>query len=101
VRPETPRAARSSVSNFFGALPVTLAGPELEVSVNTASQNVVDTLRLAFDKLLDRGLETLGAVWFIGTLCFPAYYIGVFWSSARDWGARVAVIAKAVAWAPF
>jgi hypothetical protein len=65
------------------------------------AHGVIDTLRLAFDKLLDRGLETLGAVWFIGTLCFPAYYIGVFWSTARDWGERFAVIGKAVAWAPF
>jgi hypothetical protein len=68
------------------------------------AHGVANTLRVAFeavDVVLGRGFEMLGVIWFLTALCFPAYYIAVFWSAARNWGERVAIIAKAVAWAPF
>jgi hypothetical protein len=64
------------------------------------AHGVGGTLRRAVEAT-GPGFEMLGLAWFLAALCFPAYYIAVFWSSARDWGERVAIIVKAIAWAPF
>jgi hypothetical protein len=64
---------------------------------------VTATLKTATEpvsSIFVREIEVIGAIWFLGALLFPAYYIGSYWDQCAS-GACSLVVGKAFLWAAF
>ncbi len=42
-----------------------------------------------------------GAVWCLGALFFPAFYIARHWETCETWDCSLGIVAKALIWTPF
>ena len=67
------------------------------------ANGVTETLKIATEPVSTvfvKEVEIIGAVWFLGALLFPAYYIGSYWQQCAS-GACGLVVGKAFLWAAF
>ncbi len=67
------------------------------------AHGVTETLRLATEPVstvIVKEIEIIGAIWLLGALLFPAYYIGSYWDQCVS-GACGLLVGKAFLWAAF